>query len=209
LATEIVLATREAADIPVSVKTRTGVREPQTERWIQTLLETGPAAITLHGRTQKQMTRVPADWDEIATAVRLRDAGGYATRILGNGDVVSTEQGLQHVRRYGVEGIMVGRGIFQDPWLFNPPPGERGSFRPPTRREKLELLWRHTELYFRTWQRRKNFVNLRKFYKIYASGFPGASQLRQRLMKVQTPEEVRQLLDRHLRIKAPEGAVDS
>jgi nifR3 family TIM-barrel protein len=190
LAQEIVRATREAADLPVSVKTRTGLKEPVTESWIGALLEAGPAAIILHGRTQKQMSRAPADWGEIARAVRVRDASGAPVPLLGNGDVVSVADALAKVADSGVDGVMVGRGIFQDPWLFN------DAARPVSREERLDLLWRHTELFLETWGERRNFNILKKFYKIYCAGFPGSAELRRRLMQARDAATVQRLLDR-------------
>ncbi len=195
LAKEIVLAAREEADCPVSVKTRTGVRQAVTESWIEHLLAAGPAAIILHGRTQREMSRRPADWDEIAKAVRVRDAWREAacgtrarTPILGNGDVDSLADARARAARSGVDGVMIGRGIFHDPWFFN------DGRCAPEREERLRLLWRHTRLFAETWGDRKQLKILRKFYKIYASGFPGASELRARLMAAESPAQVAGLL---------------
>jgi tRNA-dihydrouridine synthase len=190
LAQEIVLATREATTLPVSVKTRTGIRTPVTETWIAALLAVGPAAIILHGRTQKAMSRRPADWDEIGKAVAVRNRCGADTVILGNGDVMSVAQGRALAERYGVDGVMVGRGVFQNAWLFNDPAPA------PERNERLALLWRHTERYHEVWRDRRNFNNLKKFYKIYCAGFPGAAALRARLMAAATAEDVRRELAR-------------
>ncbi|MFO7653759.1 MAG: tRNA-dihydrouridine synthase [Candidatus Krumholzibacteriia bacterium] len=190
LACEIVRATRDGTHLPVSVKTRTGLREPITEEWIGRLLETGPAAITLHGRTQRDMTKVPADWNEIGKAVRLRDAMGSSTVMIGNGDVTSVAQGRALAARHGVEGVMVGRGVFQNAWLFNDPPPD------PDCRERLALLWQHTERYLEVWDGVRNFNNLKKFYKIYCTGFPGAATLRAELMQADGADAVRRLLPR-------------
>jgi nifR3 family TIM-barrel protein len=184
LAQEIVLATKEAADVPVSVKTRTGLKEVAIESWITALLETEPAAIILHGRTQKQMSKVPADWQEIARAVRVRDASGYAVPVLGNGDVTSVADALQKIGQSGVDGVMVGRGILQDVWFFNHPA------RRVSKEDRLELLQRHTRLFAETWGGRKNFNILKKFYKIYCSGFPGSAELRKQLMQARDAEAV-------------------
>jgi len=185
------------------VKTRTGIREHVTEAWIEALLATDPAAITLHGRTQRAMSRLPADWEEIGKAVRIRDGvrkrasregralAGAGTLILGNGDVTSLAQGHELVRRHGVDGVMIGRGIFQDAWLFNDPPPVPGCD------ERLALLWRHTERFFAVWTEGRNFNNLKKFYKIYCSGFPGAAVLRAQLMEAESVADVRRLLPRN------------
>ncbi len=187
-AQDIVRAAREEADCPVSVKTRTGLSRPVTEAWIGRLLDVAPAAIILHGRTQKAQSKLPADWDEIAKAVRLRDERGAATIMVGNGDVSSLADAREKAARSGVEGVMVGRGVLHDPWFFNPEAAERSP------RERLDLLWRHTELFVGTWGEGKHFPILRKFYKIYCQGFPGAAELRARLMQANSAEEVRAVL---------------
>jgi tRNA-dihydrouridine synthase len=105
-AKEIVLAAKEEADVPVSVKTRTGLNEHVTESWISHLLDVTPAAIILHGRTQKALSKLPADWDEIAKAVRLRDARGSTTVIAGNGDVTSLADARAKAAASGVAGVM-------------------------------------------------------------------------------------------------------
>jgi tRNA-dihydrouridine synthase len=188
-AKEIVLATQEEADVPVSVKTRTGLNEHVTESWISHLLDVAPAAIILHGRTQKAQSKLPADWDEIAKAVRLRDARGSTTVIAGNGDVTSLADARVKAAASGVAGVMAGRGIFRDPWFFRDQPPEA------TRAERLDLLWRHTRLFAETWGDTKHFPILKKFYRIYASGFPDASELRVRLMAASNPADVRAALD--------------
>ena len=119
LAKEIIVATQEASDIPVSVKTRIGLNKPITEEWISTLLETKPVVITIHGRIQKQQSEEFADWNEVKKAVKLRDEMKSETLIHGNGDVFTLEDGYSKAKEFGVDGIMIGRGIFQDPWFFN------------------------------------------------------------------------------------------
>jgi tRNA-dihydrouridine synthase len=189
LAREIIVATKEATRLPVSVKTRTGDLRHETERWVGQLLEVEPAAIILHGRTRKMASRAPADWGEISRAVGLRDRLGSATMLVGNGDVDSLAAGRQRATASGVEGVMLGRGIFQNPWLFNEPPLEIG------RSERLELLWRHVRLYTDVWGGRKPFHPLKRYFRIYAAGFAGAAELRSLLMRTRSPDEVRSLLD--------------
>jgi len=184
LAKEIILATKEASNIPVSVKTRIGISKVVTEEWIGNLLKTNPAVITVHGRTQKQQTEGIADWNEIRKAVKLRDQMGSNTLIHGNGDVFSFEDGYKKAEDYGVDGIMIGRGIFRDPWFFS---GEKKERIPE---ERLLLLWKHASLFTQTWDKEKNFAILKRFFKIYASGFYGAAQIRAKLMECNSLEEV-------------------
>lgn len=188
LAKEIILASKEASGLPVSVKTRIGLKSVTTEEWIGHVLETEPAALTIHGRTQKQMSDGPADWSEIAKAARLRDRLGLDLPILGNGDLQSLEEAREKCAQFGLDGAMIGRGIFKNPWLFMEEQRER------TKEEKLDLLWKHTELFERVWGSTKNFHILRHYYSIYSKGFPGAAELRARLMQTESISDVSRTL---------------
>ena len=189
LAKEIVLATKEGTNLAVSVKTRIGFNSIITEDWIGQLLEVEPAAITVHGRTQKMMSTGLAMWDEIAKAVQLRDAKNSKTLILGNGDVDSYALAMSHVEQYGVDGVMIGTGIFKNPWLFN-------STEPDINTElKLELLKKHISLYYSTWGTKGNFNVLKRFFKIYVNGYDGASSLRDQLMRTKSCEEALLILN--------------
>lgn len=189
LAKEIILAAKESTPLPVSVKTRIGLKTVATEEWIGHLLETEPAALTLHGRTQKQMSDDVANWNEISKAARLRDQFGLDLPVLGNGDIKSLKEARAKTREYGLDGAMIGRGIFENPWLFMNEQRER------TKAEKLYLLWQHTELFDRVWGATKNFHILRRYYSIYSKGFRGAADLRARLMQTQCIDDVRAVLN--------------
>ncbi len=188
LAKEIIQAAQEATDLPVSVKTRIGLKSVATEEWIGHVLETKPAALTIHGRTQKQMSHGWADWSEIAKAARLRDQLGLDLPVLGNGDVQSLEEARGKCAEFGLDGAMIGRGIFDNPWLFMEEQRER------TKEEKLEMLWKHTELFDRVWGDTKNFHILRRYYSIYSKGFPGAAELRAKLMQTGRIADVKEIL---------------
>ncbi|MFP4469042.1 MAG: tRNA dihydrouridine synthase [Bacteroidales bacterium] len=190
LAAEIIQAAKEASCVPVSVKTRTGIKKHNTEAWISHLLAQHPAAITLHGRTQKDMSDVPADWDEVKKAVELRNASGKNIPVLGNGDVWSVPDGVEKCSRTGADGVMIGRGIFHNPWFFNEPQLEVSI------QDKLNLLWQHVELFMDTWGGERNFAMLKRFFKIYTNNFHGAARLRAELMETNSREEVRNILDR-------------
>lgn len=196
LAKEIIQATREATHLPVSVKTRTGIGRHETERWIPQLLEAGPAAIILHGRTQKQQSDGPADWNEIAKAVRIRDKLGSEIPILGNGDILSYSQAREYSEIYQTDGVMIGRGIFYDPWFFNSVPRQR------SKEEKLDQLVRHTRLFERNWGHVRNLNLLKRFYKVYTHGFPDASKMRAGLMSVNSFDDVYRLVDHFLAFPA-------
>lgn len=184
LAKEIILATKEATHLPVSVKTRTGIKEHQTEEWISQLLEVDPAAIILHGRTQRMQSDGNANWDEIAKAVQLKNQLKPKIPFHGNGDVFSYEDGLQKIKDSGADGAMIGRGIFQNPWFFDPEKTEI------SKEDRIEKLIQHTRLFEEKWSGLKNFNILKRFYKIYLNSFPGAAKLRADLMLVKDYEEV-------------------
>ena len=184
LAKEIIQATKEGTNLPVSIKTRTGIKQHQTEEWIAHLLETEPAAIILHGRTQRMQSEGEADWDEIAKAVQVKNQINPLIPIHGNGDVFSYAHGLKKASGTGDDSVMIGRGILQNPWFFNPEKTEI------TKEERVEKLLEHTRLFEKTWGGIKNFNILKRFYKIYLNSFPGAAKLRADLMEVKDYEEV-------------------
>jgi tRNA-dihydrouridine synthase len=197
LAKEIILATKEATHLPVSVKTRTGIKIHDTEVWIANLLETKPAAIILHGRTQKQQSEGLADWEEIAKGARIRDEINPETKFLGNGDVMSVAQGEALCQKYELDGIMIGRGIFHNPWFFN------SLIHSPSKAEKLQQLLLHTQLFEKSWGDKKNLNILNRFYKIYTNDFPGAVKLRSNLMDAKTFEEVYHIIQHEETTESP------
>lgn len=191
LAKEIIAATKKGAGslsgIPVSVKTRIGLKEIITEEWAGFLLKQDIMALTIHGRTAKEMSTVPTHWDEIGKVVKLRNNMGLQTLIIGNGDIRSREEGLEKVKRYGVDGIMIGRGIFEDPFLFN----EGKQITNLSVKERMDLYLSHIALFEKLWGKRKNFAILKKFCKVYIKGFEGASEFRTMLMESKNYNEMR------------------
>lgn len=186
LAAEIVQATREGArsgghDLPVSVKTRIGYDRPITEEWIGFLLQQQIDLLTVHGRTAFQESEGPVAYDEIARAVRLRDAVAPGTRILANGDIRSVADGMRVVSGTGADGVMIGRGIFADPFLFSHLNGTAREYSGLSAGEKIELMRRHILLHRDNWAGERNYEVLKRFYKIYLVGFDGADRLRDRL----------------------------
>jgi tRNA-dihydrouridine synthase len=176
---------RGAGELPVSVKTRIGVKTIVTEEWAKTLLSTGIAALAVHGRTAREMSKVPAHWEEIQKVVETRNALGAKTKIIGNGDVKSRADGIAKAKEFGVDGIMIGRGIFDNPWVF------AADEHRPTRDELLQLLLFHLDLFEKEWHDAKPFVVLKKYFKIYIRDFDGASGLREELMATKTIPEAR------------------
>jgi len=177
LAAEIIAATRENTDLPVSVKTRLGVKKTDTNRWISFLLRQPLDAVILHGRIQKQMSEGHANWQEISKAVHLRNAEAPHIKIIGNGDLQNLADARQKIAMSGTDGAMIGRGIFNDPWLFHPEKTEISMG------EKLKTLLMHLEIFHKNWGKDKHFAILRRFFKIYINGFSGASAIRSKMMQ--------------------------
>lgn len=192
LAQEIIRATkRGAGNLPVSVKTRLGYNENTIDTWLRVLLSEDLAAVTIHGRTKKEKSKVPAQWEEIKRAVEIRNQEKSKTLIIGNGDVVSHADGLQRVSKFGVDGIMIGRGAFGNPWVF------RADGFVPEVKEKLLAMVEHAK-FFEEWLPEKSFFIMRKHFKAYASGFPGAPELRARLMQTKNAAETAQIVEAYI-----------
>lgn len=175
--------------LPVSVKTRIGFNRVDTEAWISFLLSLKLDAITIHGRRVKDSFEIPANWDEIGKAVKIRDQVAPETIIIGNGDIGNYQEGLEKVQKYRVDGVMIARGVFQNPFIFD----KTGRFFNGTK-ERLDLLLKHTRLFVATWGKEKNFSILKKFFKVYISSFEGATKLRGELMQTSTLEEVEEIV---------------
>ena len=185
LAQEIILATKEGAGIlPVSVKTRIGYKDIRTQEWIGFLLEQPIAAITIHARTVKEMSKVPAHWEEIEKAVLLKNQMKKDILIIGNGDVVSYKDAMAKYEHFKVDGIMIGRGIFDNLWIFRDLDPLKISHE-----EKLRLLINHISLFEKVWGTDKPYDVMKKFFKLYISDFPNATTLRSELMQSPTAKD--------------------
>lgn len=185
LVKEIIKATKKGSNkLPISVKTRIGLKEVVTEDWITFLLEQCIAAVTIHGRTAKQLSDVPANWEEIGKAVKIKNQISPDTIIIGNGDVKSYNDVLETYKKYGVDGVMVGRGIFSNPWVFEKIPKEH-KFE-----EYKKVLINHLKMYDNT----MHYDKLKKFFKMYINNFEGASNLRAKLMETKSVDEALKLL---------------
>lgn len=194
LAKRIIKATmkgvkKSGKNIPVSVKTRLGFHHDTMEDWLKTLLKTKPALITIHARTRKEMSKVPAKWDRVADAVKMRDKMGSETLIFGNGDVRDMNEARERVRETGCDGVMVGRGIFGNPNFFNE--------KQISKEEKLELLLEHAKLFDKYLGEYKNFNIMKKHFKAYVNGFDGAKDLRDKLMKEKDLKGVEKVIEEY------------
>ncbi|MCF7815538.1 MAG: tRNA-dihydrouridine synthase [Candidatus Pacebacteria bacterium] len=206
LAREIICAAkRGAGGLPVSVKTRIGYNKNELETWLPALLSENPAAITIHVRTRKEMSKVPARWEHIREAVHIRNEiqndawrsvnkGKEKTLILGNGDVMSLEDAYLKANEFGADGVMLGRAIFGNPWLFNP--GQ--EVRKIDITTRLKVMIEHTRL-FEQILPFKNFSLMKKHYKAYVNDFDGAKELRALLMDKESSGEIEEVVNNFLK----------
>ncbi len=187
LAKEIVYAAKQGApNLPVSVKTRVGYNQDTLEGWLPALLATDPVAVTVHARTRKDMSAVPARWERVARAVEMRNELGSKALILGNGDIKSLDDAKERVAGSGADGAMVGRGIFGTPWFFAG--GEKST------REKLLICVEHTKLFEELLGDLKSFAIMKKHFKAYVEGFDGAKELRAELMETTNAAQVEKII---------------
>mgnify|MGYP001458910649 CR=1 FL=1 len=187
LAVELIQAAkRGAGELPVSVKTRIGYHENELKTWLPALLTAAPAAITIHARTRKEMSKVPAQWEAIQEAVAIRDALGSDTMIIGNGDVTGIAHAKERAQESGADGVMIGRGIYGNPWNM--------SDYTPTKEEKMNALIAHTNLFEKEFTGIKSFATMKKHFASYVEGFAGAKELRGTLMKCTNANQVEAVL---------------
>ncbi|MBI3620442.1 tRNA-dihydrouridine synthase [Candidatus Roizmanbacteria bacterium] len=169
--------------LPISLKTRIGYDHIVTESWIKNLLEAAPVNISLHGRTLKQMYTGKADWEEIGKAAALCQATG--TTLLGNGDVKSIADAKEKIRTYNLDGVLIGRASFGNPWVFT---GVEADYK-----KRLLVALEHCEALEKLIPDQP-FITMRKHLAWYCRGFVGATAVRQKLVLVKNTEEVRQII---------------
>jgi nifR3 family TIM-barrel protein len=184
-------AKRGANKIPVSVKTRLGYNKDVLEEWLPILLKEEPAALTLHARTRKEMSKVPAHWDRVKRAVEIRNELGSGTLILGNGDALDIEDAKKKAVESGADGVMLGRAIFGKPWLFS-----NEDF--PSVEDRLRIAVEHTKLFEELLGDIKSFAIMKKHFKAYVEGFDGAKELRIKLMDSSSASEVENRVEEFL-----------
>lgn len=233
LAKDIIRAAKEGAEgLPISIKTRIGFNPPggttsragknEMESWIHTLLEEDIAVLTVHLRTKKEMSSVPAHWELLKRIVEIRNKLGKETLILGNGDVVDLKDAEEKIKETGCDGIMLGRAIFGNPWLFSVSSGHEAILTfsngdvakqdilrksPKLQnnstivREKLKVMIEHTKLFEEMLGKHKNFATMKKHYKAYVNGFDGAKELRMKLMDTKNASQVENLMNEFLKIR--------
>lgn len=192
LAREIIRAAKEGApNLPISVKTRIGYNKNEIETWIPELLAEDISALTIHARTRREMSLVPARWEHIKEAVAIRDRLAPSTLIIGNGDVVDIYDARRKCEETGADGVMFGRAIFGNPWLF------AKSQREVSISQRLRVMVEHTKLFEKVCAH-KSFAVMKKHYKAYVNGFDGAKELRMKLMDTKNAGEVEDIVSSFL-----------
>lgn len=196
LAAEIIQATKDGAkDLPISVKTRVGFDRDQKEEWLSFLLRQNIAALTVHLRTVRELSKVPAHWEYMSDLKTMRDEIALQTILIGNGDITSIVEIQEKFEQFGCDGFMVGRGIFANPWMFNPDM----KLEDITVNKRIDQFLHHIHLFVKTWEGEKNFANLKKFAKTYISNFPDASDMRVKLMEAKKIDDLIVTLEEYKR----------
>jgi nifR3 family TIM-barrel protein len=232
LAREIIRSAIAGANgLPVSVKTRIGFNKDELDTWIPELLKEDISALTIHARTKKQMSKVPANWDYVKRVVELVKKSGKNTcpnlpqgrvLVIGNGDIKSIKEGKEKIKETGCDGVMVGRGVFGNPWFFagvtqpqaqpprladSPPRLNQGGDLMEVLRThhseeiqwillKIKALVEHIKIFDKKLLKTKDktFSVMKKHFKAYINGFDGAKELRNKLMETETPKEALAIL---------------
>ena len=193
VAAELIEAAK-AGGLPVSVKTRLGMHKVEEWRdWLRHILEQDIANLSIHLRTKKEMSKVDAHWELIPDIKQLRDEIAPNTLLTINGDIPDRQTGLELVEKYGVDGVMIGRGIFKNPFAFEVDAKEHSS------KEHLELLLMHLDLFDQYVEDTgRKYKTLHRFFKIYVKGFRGAAELRNELMSTSSTDDARAMIDRFM-----------
>ncbi len=231
IAKEIIEAAKQGIkdagkNIPLSVKTRVGYNSIQIKEWIPFLLSQDIATLTIHARTRKELSKVPARWEHVKEIVAIRDSMGVKTKIIGNGDVMDIAHGRILAEESGCDGVMIGRALFGNPWIFDSnrviikrpkkmniilahvlprkwmkklQGSDRYTLSEVSTKEKLETMLEHTKLFMELLGDIKSFSIMKKHYKAYVNGFPGAKELRVRLMESNSVEEIEGIVNEFLK----------
>lgn len=201
LAKEIIAAAKiGAGDIPVSVKTRLGYNKDELETWLPALLSAEPAVITIHARTRKEMSKVPARWERVKRAVEIRNELKSETLIFGNGDVEDIVDAHKKVAETGCDGVMLGRAIFGNPFLFaKQKEDSRSTIQDSGIRKRLEVLIEHSKLFEEKLGGIKNFYIVKKHFKSYLKNITNSKHLCMDLMNTETASQVEVLINEFIK----------
>ena len=192
LAVECFRNVKKSTNLPVSIKTRLGWNRPEEfHEWLPVLLAEHPAALTVHLRTKKEMSKVPAHYELIPEIIKLRNDISPETKLIVNGDIKDRAAAFELHKKYPeVDGFMIGRGVFSNPYCF--------TDHTPTREELIKLLNMHLDLFEK--RENKSYEPLKHFFKIYINNFPGAAEFRAKLMETHSVPEARQVIKEYSKI---------
>lgn len=186
-----IIASAKKSGLPVSVKTRLGFSKiEEYKEWLHFLLQQDIVALTIHLRTKSEMSKVPAHFELLPDIVKLKNEIAPKTFVIANGDILDYRHGKQIIDQTGVDGVMIGRGVFNNPFAFEKSP------RTHTKKELVSLLNSHLNLYDERGDAKRKFETLKRFFKIYIRDFDGAGSLRHELMQTTNTDEVRKLLNK-------------
>ena len=191
-AMELIAAARRGVgkDGFLSVKTRLGFNEIDYS-WHELILKQKVNMLTVHVRTRKEMSKVPAQYEAMRPIVELRNKISPDTLLVVNGDIINRTHGEKLIEDLGIEGAMIGRGIFHDPFAFS----DASPWESMTPNDKINLLRKHVDLFSKTWANgERDYNTLKRYAKIYVNGFDGAKDLRVRIMDTKTIDELINLL---------------
>lgn len=195
LALEIIQATKQGAGelLPVSVKTRLGFNTIDLS-WPELLLAQQLVMLTIHARTRKEMSKVSPHWEVMDQIRNLRDQLAPATKLVGNGDVMSIAEGKAIAATHSLDGIMIGRGVFHDPFVF----AANSPWPTMDPHERLAIYRKQVRLFAETWQHsERNVASLNRFCKVYIQDFANAKELREIFMAAKSTDELLALIDEH------------
>lgn len=193
-----IIAAAKMSKLPVSVKTRLGYTYVDEWRaWLTFILQQDIAALTIHLRTKREMSKVPAHVELIPDIMALRDEIAPHTLIIINGDVRDQAHGMELADAHGVDGIMIGRGVFANPFVFSSKAQEADRNTSSQNKTALVELLRYHLDQFDLYQPQmgRPFETLKRFFKVYIRDFDGASNVREQLMHCTNTTETRAILD--------------
>lgn len=194
LAKDIIMSAKNVArDMPVSVKTRIGFNNIEYKKWLPEILSCGIPTLTVHLRTRKEMSKVPAHYELINDIQNIVKEISPHTILIINGDIKDIQQADDMYREYSFDGVMIGRGVFGTPWLFNKNIIEK------TVSERLDIMLEHTRLFEDKLGDIKSFAIMKKHYKAYINGFLGAGELRDRLYHTNNYKEVEEIITEYIK----------
>src|SRR5699024_1146491 len=152
----------EAERFPYKFKTKLGLKElDEWHYWVKNILEQDIVNLSIHPRTKKEMSKADAHWELIPEIKKLRDEVAPDTLLTINGDIPDREKGLELAEKYGIDGVMIGRGIFHNPYAFEHEPKEHSS------EELLNLLRIHLDLFDKYSEiEKRKYIALHRFFKI-------------------------------------------